>query len=151
MKSIRNCVTGMILLLSCFFSATQFCYSQDDQETEAVYTIVETMPLFPGCENVEEVQARASCSNQKVLAFLSGKIKYPAEALENGIKGTVYVSFVIDREGNVTNTKVLRGIGSGCDEEALRVVNEMPQWIPGTQRGKPVKVQYNLPIRFMLK
>jgi len=71
-------------------------------------------------------------------------------ARESGIQGTVYVTFVVERNGNVTDVKILRGIGGGCDEEALRVVQNMPKWEPGKQRGKPVRVQFNMPIKFTL-
>jgi protein TonB len=62
----------------------------------------------------------------------------------------VYVTFVVERNGNVTDVKILRGIGGGCDEEAVRVVQNMPKWEPGKQRGKPVRVQFNMPIKFTL-
>jgi protein TonB len=77
-------------------------------------------------------------------------MKYPQMARESGIQGTVYVTFVVERNGNVTDVKVLRGIGGGCDEEAIRVIQAMPPWVPGKQRGKPVRVQFNMPIRFTL-
>ncbi|MEI6747602.1 MAG: energy transducer TonB, partial [Bacteroidota bacterium] len=69
---------------------------------------------------------------------------------ESGIQGTVYVSFVVDSKGKVTDVRVLRGIGGGCDEEALRVVRMMPSWRPGKQNGQSVRVQFNMPIRFTL-
>jgi protein TonB len=68
-----------------------------------------------------------------------------------GISGVVYVTFVVDKDGKIKDVKVLRGIGGGCDEEAVRVVKNMPSWKPGKQRGKSVTVQYNLPIRFTLR
>jgi protein TonB len=84
------------------------------------------------------------------MKFLQDNIKYPIIAKESGIQGTVYVTFVVERSGAVTDVKILRGIGGGCDEEALRVVKNMPRWEPGTQRGKPVRVQFNMPIKFTL-
>ena len=68
-----------------------------------------------------------------------------------GISGKVYITFVVEKDGSITDVKVLRGIGGGCDEEAVRVVQSMPRWSPGKQRGKPVRVQYNLPVRFTLQ
>jgi periplasmic protein TonB len=105
---------------------------------EEIFTIVEDMPSFPGGE-------------EALFKYLGQNIKYPQLAKEAGITGKVYVNFVVDKDGNVTDVKVLRGIGGGCDEEAIRVVKNMPKWSPGKQRGKPVKVSYNLPIRFSLK
>ena len=107
-------------------------------EEEQIFTIVEQMPSFPGGE-------------EALFKYLGKSIKYPQMAADAGISGVVYVTFVVDKDGKVKDAKVLRGIGGGCDEEALRVVNNMPPWQPGKQRGKPVKVQYNLPIRFTLK
>ena len=78
-------------------------------------------------------------------------MKYPEEAKEIGIQGKVYVTFVVEVDGSITDVKVLRGIGSGCDDEAVRVVKSMPKWVPGKQRGVPVRVQFNLPINFKLQ
>ena len=72
-------------------------------------------------------------------------------ARENGIEGTVYIEFVIGKDGSVTGANVKRGIGGGCNEEALRVVNSMPKWKPGKQQGNPVKVKYTLPVKFKLQ
>ncbi|MCH2215418.1 MAG: energy transducer TonB [Flavobacteriales bacterium] len=105
---------------------------------EQIFTIVEEMPSFPGGEAA-------------LMKYLGKNIKYPAIAKDAGIQGTVYVTFVVDESGAVKDTKVLRSIGGGCDEEAIRVVENMPKWSPGKQRGKSVKVQYNLPIRFTLR
>lgn len=99
--------------------------------------ILEEMPEFPGGEAA-------------MFKFISKKIKYPKKARKNNIQGRVTVQFVIDEEGNVTEAKVLKGIGYGCDEEALRVVNSMPKWTPGTQKGDEVRVRFVIPIRFVL-
>ena len=72
-------------------------------------------------------------------------------ARESGIQGTVYVTFVVEHDGSVTDVRILRGIGGGCDEEAVRVINSMPKWNAGKQRGKPVRVQFNMPIKFTLQ
>jgi periplasmic protein TonB len=103
-----------------------------------IFTIVEEMPSFPGGE-------------AELFKYLGKTVKYPPMAQDAGITGVVYMTFVVDEQGKVRDPKVLRGIGGGCDEEAIRVVKAMPAWEPGKQRGKPVRVQYNLPIRFTLK
>ena len=95
------------------------------------------MPKFPGGE-----EAR----NQ----YLSQNIKYPEEAIKKGQEGTVYVSFIVEKDGSISNVKTLKGIGSSCDEEALRVVKEMPRWTPGLYKGKPARVLFNMPIYFKL-
>jgi protein TonB len=106
------------------------------QEQE-IFQVVENAPAFPG-------------GDAERMKFLQDNIKYPQMARESGIQGTVYVTFVIERNGSVTDVKILRGIGGGCDEEAVRVVQNMPKWEPGKQRGKPVRVQFNMPIKFTL-
>ena len=102
-----------------------------------VFTVVEKQPSYPGGQD-------------GYTKFLIANIKYPEEALKKGVTGTVYVSFIVEKNGAVTDVKVLRGIGSGCDEEAARVVKMMPNWNPGENKGVPVAVQYNLPIKFNL-
>ncbi len=109
-----------------------------DPDAGKIFTIVEEMPAFPG-------------GDTKLFEFLQKNIKYPPIARENGIQGRVYVTFVVDKEGKIKDAKVIRGIGGGCDEEALRVVRAMPDWKIGKQNGRPVAVQYNLPINFTLK
>lgn len=102
-----------------------------------IFTVVEEMPSFPG-------------GDESRIKFLMENIKYPQMAKESGIQGTVYVTFVVNEKGKVADVKVLRGIGGGCDEEAIRVVNLMPAWNPGKQSGKAVRVQFNMPIKFTL-
>jgi protein TonB len=85
-----------------------------------------------------------------MIKYLVENIKYPEEAKTKGTMGTVYVTFVVEKDGSVSNVKILRGIGSGCDEEAYRVVSGMPKWKPGKQRGEAVRCQFNLPIKFSL-
>jgi len=109
-------------------------FAQDEDE---VFVIVEQMPEFPGGENA-------------LFEYLGTNIKYPEEAKDKGIQGKVYVEFVIEKDGAVSNVKVLRGIGGGCDEESARVIKEMPKWIPGQQRGELVRVQFRLPIQYTL-
>lgn len=110
----------------------------EDPETVAPVISVEEMPSFPG----------GDAERQR---FLAEEIKYPKEAEENGIQGMVYVQFVINSKGNITDVKILRGIGGGCDEEAIRVIKMMPQWKPGRQNGKTVRVLYNMAIGFKLQ
>ncbi|MFH0894087.1 MAG: TonB family protein [Bacteroidota bacterium] len=102
------------------------------------YTYVEEMPEYNGGE-----EAR--------VMFLKENIKYPQIARETGIEGTVYIKFVVNEKGDVVETSILRGIGGGCDEEALRVVNKMPDWKPGRQNGNSVRVEYSMPVRFSLQ
>jgi protein TonB len=115
--------------------------SMEDEESAEemqIFMVVESMPVYPGGETA-------------LYKFLAENIKYPQMAKESGIQGRVFVTFVVERDGRVTDVRVLRGIGGGCDEEAIRVVASMPNWTPGKQRGKSVRVQYNLPVKFTLQ
>lgn len=110
---------------------------EEVQEME-IFTVVESMPSFPGGDAAR-------------MRYLQENIKYPQMARESGIQGTVYVTFVVETNGEVTDIRILRGIGGGCDEEAIRVIEQMPKWNAGMQRGKPVRVQFNMPIKFTLQ
>jgi protein TonB len=105
---------------------------------EQIFDRVEQMPQF-------------GSGDKELMEYLAKNIKYPAIARENGIQGTVVVQFVVDKDGSITQPQVVRGIGGGCDEEALRVVRGMPKWQPGKQQGREVKVKFTLPIRFRLE
>jgi len=83
--------------------------------------------------------------------YLGNNIRYPAVAKENNVQGKVFMQFVVERDGSLTDVKVIRGIGSGCDEEAIRVLKNAPRWKAGIQNGRPVRVQYNVPISFTLQ
>lgn len=106
-------------------------------EIRTVFTEVEEAPMFPGGD-----EAR--------MKYMNENIKYPAEAVKKGLQGTVFVSFVIEPDGSITNAKVIRGIGGGLDEIALNAVKNMPDWIPGKVKGKSVPVQFNMPVKFKL-
>jgi protein TonB len=133
-----------ILIFFCLFMAfslkTNISFSQNttSDNNAPVLTIVEKMPIFPGGEDA-------------LYKYVAASVVYPTVAKESGIAGTVIVTFVVEKDGSVTNVKILKGIGGGCDEEAVRVVKAMPKWSPGKQDGKPVRVQFNLPIRFSLE
>jgi len=107
------------------------------QSNDSVYQIVDEMPQFQG-------------GDQAMFTYLSENIKYPEEAKDKGIAGRVFISFVVEKDGSVSNVEVKRGIGGGCDDEAVRVVKAMPKWKPGKKDGKPVRVSYMLPIVFKL-
>jgi len=121
-------------------------------EVTEIFKIVEEMPRFPGCEEEELTKKeKETCANKNLLSYVFSKIKYPAIARESTIEGMVIVRFIVEKDGSISDAKIVRDIGGGCGQEALRVVHSMPQWIPGKQRNRPVRVQFNLPIRFKLK
>ncbi|HFA49435.1 MAG TPA: energy transducer TonB [Bacteroidetes bacterium] len=121
------------------------------KEENPIFKVVENMPLFAGCgdDNMSKDEKK-KCSDRAMLSYLYKNIRYPAIARENGVEGMVVIRFVVEKEGNISGLKIVRDIGAGCGEEALRVVKNMPDWIPGKQRGRPVRVQYNLPVKFKL-
>lgn len=126
-----------------------------EEDVQEIFKVVEEMPRFPGCENETTAEARKACADKKMLEFIYKNIKYPAIARENGVEGTAVITFVVEKDGTVSDARVVRDIGAQCGQEALRVVNLMNsqsiKWTPGKQRGRPVRVQFNLPVRFKLE
>ena len=110
-------------------------YGDEYVDEEMIFEFVEAMPSFPGDLN----------------KWLAKNTKYPQEALENNITGRVYVQFVVEKNGSITQVKVVRGVDKALDQEAVRVVSSMPKWKPGMQRDKAVRVKYTVPINFQLR
>ena len=119
----------------------EIVYVEDTKVEEVkeaeIFIVVEVEPEFPGGEDAR-------------MKFLRDNVVYPKIARETGVEGTVLVSFVVEPDGRITNVEILRGRAPSLDEEALRVAKMMPKWKPGKQRGKTVRVKYNMPIRFTL-
>ncbi len=140
LSKIQSCVAAFILF-SLAISGLQTASAQESKAKatsgDAAFEKVEKMPAYPG-------------GHDALVKFMIENIKYPEAAKKAKVQGTVFVSFIVKADGTVTDTKVLRGIGSGCDEEALRVVGLMPKWTPGENKGKKVDVAFNLPVKFAL-
>ncbi|MBG8555860.1 energy transducer TonB [Hymenobacter guriensis] len=100
-----------------------------------VYALAEEMPAFKG-------------GDKALLLFMREKVQYPAEALQQNVSGKVYVRFVVDEQGRIRDAEVVKGLGHGLDQEALRLVRIMPWWTPGRIQGQPVRVLYTLPVAF---
>ncbi|HAQ18144.1 MAG TPA: energy transducer TonB [Prolixibacteraceae bacterium] len=109
-----------------------------EDTTSTPYAVVEQMPEFPGGEAA-------------LQRYLRSSVKYPTIAMENGIQGKVYVGFVVERNGSISNVRIARGVDVSLDKEAMRVVRLMPKWIPGKQNGEPVRVSFTAPINFVLE
>ncbi len=124
---------------------------EKEEDIPEVWKVVEEMPRFGDCVTLSTRKEREACSQKQLMEFIYNHVRYPALARENGIEGTVVVSFIIDEKGNVTHPEIVRDIGGGCGKEALRIVNLMSQWHAGMQRGKKVKVMFNLPVKFRLQ
>ena len=110
-------------------------YGDADTGDEDIFMVVEDMPQFPG---------------GNVTKWIAKNVKYPQLAQENGIQGKVFIKFVIEKDGSITDVQVSRGVDASLDKEAVRVIKAMPKWKPGKQRGKAVRVSYTLPINFQL-
>lgn len=109
----------------------------EEEETNEIFQVVENQPAPVG-------------GYEAFYKYISKNIKYPDQARRMGVEGKVFVQFVVDKDGSITDVQVLKGIGSGCDEEAIRVVKAAPKWTPGKQRGRPVRVRMSVPIAFKL-
>jgi len=109
-----------------------------EEEDNVVFQVVETMPSFPG-------------GDQALFKFLGENVKYPVIAQENGIQGRVICQFVVNKDGSIVDVEVVRPVDPSLDKEAIRVIKSMPNWSPGKQRGKSVRVKYTLPVNFKLQ
>ena len=109
----------------------------EEEVADEIFTIVEDQPQPKG-------------GMAAFYEYIGKKLKYPAQARRMGIEGKVFVEFVVDKDGSITSVKAIKGIGAGCDQEAIRVIQTAPKWNPGKQRGRPVKVRMILPITFKL-
>lgn len=107
-------------------------------EETKIFTVVEQMPMYPGGDGA-------------LMGYLRDNIKYPTVAAENGVQGRVVVGFVVERDGSITDVKILRGVDPSLDREAMRVVKSMPRWNPGKQNGSAVRVKYQVPVSFRLQ
>jgi protein TonB len=108
------------------------------EEETKVFDVVEQMPSFPG-------------GDAELMKFLSTHIKYPVVAEENGIQGRVIATFVVERDGSISDVKVIKSVDPSLDKEAIRVLKSMPKWIPGKQNGSAVRVKYTVPVTFRLQ
>lgn len=107
------------------------------KENDEIFYVVEVIPEFPGGDSGR-------------MEYIRQNLKYPKYEIEHNIQGLVVVSFVVEKDGSITNAKILKSVSEGIDKEALRMVNTMPKWSPGQQRGKAVRTTINLPLRFIL-
>ena len=119
-------------------SSTTVTAQNKKTSNDKVFEKVEDMPEFPGGEKA-------------MMDFVAKNVQYPKEAMEKEISGRVLVGFIVEKDGSISETEIAKGIGGGCDEEAVRVVKAMPKWKPGIQKGKPVRVHFTMPFTFKLQ
>jgi protein TonB len=135
MKALSFIIVALLLFSNIGLKAQK---KEKTVNAEGVFFKVEEMPEFPGGE-------------QALRDYIAGNIKYPEQAIKDSIMGKVFISFVIDTAGRVEEAKVVRGVHPLLDNESLRVIRSMPAWIPGKEKGKPVKVAYTIPVAFLLR
>jgi len=139
---MKICFVILCLLLSTMTNVAQNDDSfYTDTLTDVHYdyeTIIDVAPQFPGGED-------------SLNHFLLSQIVYPKEAQDNQIQGTVYVGFTINEDGSVSHVRIMRSVGGSLDEEAMRVISLMPNWIPAQSKGKPVQAHMNIPVRFYIR
>lgn len=125
--------------------------SASEEPSEPIYSMVEEMPRFPGCEEKEGVD-RQACANKKLLEYVRANLQYPEAAKNAGNSGQAVISFHVEKDGSISNAEIVRAPDPdmGMGAEAKRVVESFPKFIPGKQKGEPVIVRYNLPIKFRL-
>jgi protein TonB len=133
MKTIKWFIAAAVIFTAVLCQAQ----TKESKMKDGVYTEVEEMPEYPGGINA-------------LMSEIASGIKYPDEAKKNGVQGKVFVSFVVDEQGKVTNAKIERGVDSALDAESLRVVNGLKTWKPGKEKGKAVKVAFTIPINYAL-
>lgn len=131
-------LTTLSVLVLLFVANTNATAQNKKAANDKVYEKVDVMPEFPGGERA-------------MMEFVAKNVQYPKEAIEKEIAGRVLVSFIVEKDGSINEVKVMKGIGGGCNEEAVRVISAMPKWKPGKQEGKPVRVSYMMPITFKLQ
>ena len=120
-------------------------------EGDDIVDFAERMPMFPGCEGVEDYDERRACAEAAMLKHIYGEIRYPTIAKENGVEGRAVLRFTVEKDGGIADVTVVRGPKAGIDAEAARVVEGFPRWTPGRQGGRPVRVRFTLPIEFRLE
>jgi protein TonB len=138
---------GMVFLLQTFNVQAQVAIVAElpeiekvnpgQQNDDPVFTEVDQKPEFPNGQDA-------------LMRYLMENLRYPQDARNERIQGTVFVTFVVEKDGSVTDVRTLRGVAPSLDEESIRVVKAMPKWEPGVIKGEPVRVQFNLPLRFVL-
>jgi len=114
------------------------------------FAVIEDVPIYPGCENVAKSERR-NCFQEQIYKHINKNFRYPEIAQEMGIQGRVYMHFVIDKDGSITDIKIARSPDRNLGKEAERIINKLPKMTPGKQRGRPVRVPFSIPITFRLQ
>jgi len=148
-------VNGISNVAAATFAIQDIKISSDTLEPENLDEVIfinpHEYPRFPGCEGLDiSLAEKKKCAEEKMQKFIYENLKIPEIAQESRIEGMIVISFTVDKEGNIVNPKILRDFGGGFGREGLRVIELMPQWVPGKFNGVPVDLQMNIPIRISL-
>ncbi len=122
---------------------------EDDLDVDVPFAVIEDVPIFPGCENVSK-DKRRDCFQEKINKHIKRNFRYPEVAMELGIQGRVFVTFIIDKDGSITNI-LMRGPDKNLEKEARRIISVLPKMTPGKQRGRAVRVPFSIPINFRMQ
>ena len=144
------------LFILCLLASTTVHAQEEVSADTTIYVVSDQAPRFPGCEKLDTTEVVIyECAQRNLLRFVYDNVRYPFEAREQNISGTVVASFVIEKDGTVSDAKVIKDIGGGCGEEVLRIENAMNEvfirWKPGMKSGIPVRTRFNLPVKFRLE
>lgn len=140
----------LLLISNLSFSQEEITVVEKDSSTsELPFAVIEEIPVFPGCEDVERKE-RTNCFNDKISEHIKTNFKYPSKAQKRNIQGRVNITFIIDKEGNVVDVQT-RGADPILQTEARRIFSLLPKMKPGFQKGKPVNVKYGIPLNFKLQ
>ena len=148
---MKQLLSGFTLFIALFL-----LHSMQAQTTDTtVYTVLEEMPRFPACEQLDTtIDVKNECAQRSLLAFVNRTVVYPMEARQNGNEGTVVVTFIVEPDGSLTSPNIVKDIGGGCGLAVLDVVQLMNQqqirWVPGKKGGAPVRARYSLPVKFKI-
>lgn len=125
----------------------------EEEESDEVlnFAVVESVPIFPGCEKAKNNEERSACFQKEIQKFSYKNFKIPEMARAMGIEGKVYVNFIIEKDGSVSNVTIARGVDKLLDDEAIRVIKKLPKFTPAKQRGKPVRMIFTMPFNIKLQ
>lgn len=130
----------------------EFIEVEEEESDEILnFAVVENKPVFPGCENEPNEEAKFQCFQLSLMKFISKNVDYPEMSRQMGVQGRVFVSFVVEKDGKVSNVSVARGVDKMLDESAIAVVKKIPPLKPAKQSGRPVRMSYTVPINFRLQ
>lgn len=149
MKNRLSIIVFALLLIPLVLSGQENDDTIQLNNSQPIDTTFERMPMFPGCDGLGEFENKA-CAQRLMLEYIYTNMTYPKAARAAGVEGTIVIRFTVEKDGTLSNIECVRDIGAGCGQEGVRVVESMPIWVPGVQKGRPVKVQFNLPIKFKL-